>query len=140
MFFSWMVSSRAEARDFRSEMDWGVTGKLQPFSSDSSSSFTAHAEHGGADGRNARARTGTVAKASEPTLFGGENPRQRAAVGFHERFRVFSTLQGALKAAERQPEARRSSALKAPGKAASRAPEISSTKGNYLVFDYVCFE
>lgn len=41
MFFSWIVSSRAVARDFRSEMDWGVTGKLQPFSSDSNSSFTA---------------------------------------------------------------------------------------------------
>lgn len=42
MFFSWMVSSRAVARDFRSEMDWGVTGKLQPFSSDCNNSFTAH--------------------------------------------------------------------------------------------------
>lgn len=41
MFFSWMVSSRAVARDLRSEIDWGVTGKLQPFSSDSKSSFTA---------------------------------------------------------------------------------------------------
>lgn len=41
MFFSWMVSSRAVARDFRSEMDWGVTGKLQPFSSDCNNSFTA---------------------------------------------------------------------------------------------------
>lgn len=44
MFFSWMVSSRAVARDFRSEMDCGVTGRLQPFSSDCSSSFTAHME------------------------------------------------------------------------------------------------
>lgn len=43
MFFSWMVSRRAVARDLRSEMDWGVSGKLQPFSSESSSSFTAHA-------------------------------------------------------------------------------------------------
>lgn len=42
MFFSWMVSRRAVARDLRSEMDWGVSGKLQPFSSESSSSFTAH--------------------------------------------------------------------------------------------------
>lgn len=42
MFFSWMVSRRAVARDLRSEMDWGVSGKLQPFSSDSSSSFTVH--------------------------------------------------------------------------------------------------
>lgn len=32
-FFSWMVSSRAVARDLRSEMDWGVAGRLQPCSS-----------------------------------------------------------------------------------------------------------
>jgi hypothetical protein len=36
-FFSWMVSSRAVARDFRSEMDWGVAGRLQPCSSDNNS-------------------------------------------------------------------------------------------------------
>lgn len=32
-FFSWMVSSRAVARDLRSWMDWGVAGRLQPCSS-----------------------------------------------------------------------------------------------------------
>lgn len=34
MFFSWMVSSKAVARDFRSVIDWGVAGKLHPLSSD----------------------------------------------------------------------------------------------------------
>lgn len=37
IFFSWMVSSRAVARDFRSEMDCGVAGRLQPWSSDNNS-------------------------------------------------------------------------------------------------------
>ena len=32
-----MVSSKAVARDFRSEMDWGVAGRLQPCSSDNNS-------------------------------------------------------------------------------------------------------
>lgn len=62
MFFSWMVSSSAVARDFRSEMDCGVTGKLQPFSSDCSSSFTAHRKRGDADAPNVRTQTETVTK------------------------------------------------------------------------------
>lgn len=37
MFFSWIVSNRAVARDFRSEMDCGVAGRLHPWSSDNRS-------------------------------------------------------------------------------------------------------
>lgn len=37
MFFSWIVSNRAVARDFRSEMDCGVAGRLHPWSSESRS-------------------------------------------------------------------------------------------------------
>lgn len=37
MFFSWIVSSNAVASDLRSEMDCGVAGRLQPWSSDNSS-------------------------------------------------------------------------------------------------------
>lgn len=37
MFFSWIVSSRAVARDFRSAMDCGVAGRLHPWSSESRS-------------------------------------------------------------------------------------------------------
>lgn len=41
---------------------------------------------------------------SKPTLFSGENSRQRAAVGLCEGFRVFPTLQGALKSQKSQSE------------------------------------
>lgn len=99
MFFSWMVSSSAVARDFRSEMDCGVTGKLQPFSSDCNNSFTARVK------TKISGRVRTCAPASsKQTLFGGENSRQRAAVGLREGFRVLPTLQGTLKSQERESE------------------------------------
>lgn len=124
MFFSWMVSSSAVARDFRSEMDCGVTGKLQPFSSDCSSSFTAHTKQGDAD---APKRAHADGKPSlKPTLFRGENSRQRAAVGFHKGFRVFPTLQGTLKSAQSESEHHRKQtvSLKIPVKP---TPDVSET-------------
>lgn len=103
MFFSWIVSSRAVARDLRSEMDWGVTGKLQPLSSDSNSSFTAH--------RSLRTwgqktlffdtiRTYNSQKPVPLTLFGREYSSQCTTVGFSTDFRIFPTLQGTLKPLE----------------------------------------
>lgn len=141
MFFSWMVSSRAVARDFRSEMDCGVTGKLQPFSSDCSSSFTAHTKQGDADEPNVR--THRQKPSLKPTLFGGENSRQRAAVGLHKSFRVLPTLQGTLKSAQSESEhhRRQTFSLKIPVKPTPAALQIGKKKQkqmcSYLVFDYI---
>lgn len=109
MFFSWMVSSRAVARDLRSEMDWGVTGKLQPFSSDNNSSFTAHTSVVSYRHRifNLMVYRNThmpvlhhhhLKRVLIPlTLFGGEHSGECTAVGFPTDFRVLLALQGTLK-------------------------------------------
>lgn len=108
MFFSWIVSSKAVARDLRSVMDCGVTGKLQPFSSDSNNSFTAHTSLVTVKVQTPYAAFklrvykntfffSTTCVYVLLTLFSREHPSQCTAVSFPTDFRVFLTFQGILK-------------------------------------------